>query len=140
MQIEGSYQKNEKAARFKFLNIESLINSIETWENNPDNFDSGLYAYLNRITLLSRDDMEDANLKGKVNLMTIHASKGLEFPIVFIAGAEEGIIPHARCIEEDPNNIEEEKQIRRPTLPDFNMHHKGTVIKTELKISTYDSA
>ena len=38
------------------------------------------------------------------------------------------------------NNIEEEKQIRRPTLPDFNMHHKGTVIKTELKINTYDSA
>lgn len=105
------YQKNEKAARFKFLNIESLINSIETWENNPDNFDSGLYAYLNRITLLSRDDMEDANLKGKVNLMTIHASKGLEFPIVFIAGAEEGIIPHARCIEEDPNNIEEERRL-----------------------------
>lgn len=38
------------------------------------------------------------------------------------------------------NNVEEEKQIRRPTLPYFNMHHKGTVIKTELKINTYDSA
>ena len=50
------YQKNEKAARFKFLNIESLINSIETWENNPDNFDSGLYAYLNRITLLAAEN------------------------------------------------------------------------------------
>ena len=105
------YQKNEKAARFKFLNIESLINSIESWENNPDNFDSGLYAYLNRITLLSRGDMEDEGIKGKVNLMTIHASKGLEFPIVFIAGAEDGIIPHARCIEEDPNNIEEERRL-----------------------------
>ena len=105
------YQKSEKAARFKFLNIESLINSIESWENNPDNFDSGLYAYLNRITLLSRDDMEDNNLKGKVNLMTIHASKGLEFPVVFIAGAEDGIIPHARCIEEDPANVEEERRL-----------------------------
>ena len=105
------YQKNEKAARFKFLNIESLINSIESWENNPDNYDSGLYAYLNRITLLSRGDMEDEGIKGKVNLMTIHASKGLEFPIVFIAGAEDGIIPHARCIEEDPNNIEEERRL-----------------------------
>ncbi len=52
------YQKNEKAARYKFLNIDSLINSIETWENNPDNFDTSLYAYLNRITLISRDDMD----------------------------------------------------------------------------------
>ena len=103
--------KSEKAARYKFLNIESLINSVEVWENNPDNFDSGLFAYLNRITLLSRDDMEDDALKGKVNLMTIHASKGLEFPIVFIVGCEDGIIPHARSLEEGDGNIEEERRL-----------------------------
>lgn len=107
----SEYQKNEKAARFKFMNIESLINSIEMWENNPDNFDTGLYAYLNRITLLSRDDMDDEDGKGKINMMTIHASKGLEFPVVFIAGAEEGIIPHARSIEEGEGNIEEERRL-----------------------------
>ncbi len=107
----SEYQKSEKAARFKFLNIESLINSIEMWENNPDNFDTGLYAYLNRITLLSRDDMEDENLKGKVNLMTIHASKGLEFPVVFIAGCEDGIIPHARSLEDSDGGIEEERRL-----------------------------
>jgi len=105
------YQKNEKAARFKFLNIEHLITSIDTWENNPDNFDTGLYAYLNRITLISRDDMEDDSLKGKVSLMTIHASKGLEFPVVFIAGAEEGLIPHARSVEEGDGNVEEERRL-----------------------------
>lgn len=71
--------KSEKAARFKFLNIESLINSIEMWENNPETSDPTLYNYLNRITLLSRDDMDDDDDKGKVNLMTIHASKGLNF-------------------------------------------------------------
>ena len=109
--LVSEYQRSEKAARFKMMNIESLINSIESWEKNPDNFDTGIYAYLNRITLLSRDDMDDDNLKGKVNLMTIHASKGLEFPVVFIAGCEEGIIPHARCLEEDPNNIEEERRL-----------------------------
>ncbi len=107
----SEYQKNEKAARFKFLNIESLIQSIESWENNPDNLDPNLFNYLNRVTLLSRDDMEDDSLKGKVNLMTIHASKGLEFPVVFIAGAEEGIIPHARSIEESEDNIEEERRL-----------------------------
>ncbi|MBO4438419.1 MAG: UvrD-helicase domain-containing protein [Spirochaetaceae bacterium] len=107
----SEYQKNEKAARYKFLNIESLINSVEVWENNPDNFDTGLFAYLNRITLLSRDDMDDDSDKGKVNLMTIHASKGLEFPVVFIIGCEDGIIPHARSLEEGDGNIEEERRL-----------------------------
>lgn len=104
--------KSEKAARFKYLNIDSLINSIAQWETNPDNFGkTSLYDYLNRITLLSRDDMDDEGDKGKVNLMTIHASKGLEFPVVFIAGAEEGLIPHARAIEEDEKNVEEERRL-----------------------------
>jgi DNA helicase-2/ATP-dependent DNA helicase PcrA len=43
--------------------------------------------------------------------MTIHASKGLEFPVVFIAGAEDGIIPHARSLEEGDGNIEEERRL-----------------------------
>ncbi|WP_191013745.1 ATP-dependent helicase [Treponema zioleckii] len=104
--------KSEKAARFKLLNIDSLINSMETWETNPDNSDPGLFAYLNRITLLSRDDMDDENDKGKVNLMTIHASKGLEFPVVFIAGAEEGLIPHGRAVDEGGDAaVEEERRL-----------------------------
>ncbi|QTQ12103.1 UvrD-helicase domain-containing protein [Treponema parvum] len=104
------YSKNEKAARFKLLNIESFIDSMEIWENDADNYDGNLYTYLNRITLLSRDDLEDED-QGKVNLMTIHASKGLEFPVVFIAGAEEGLIPHARSVEENGGSVEEERRL-----------------------------
>ena len=107
----GENQKSEKAARFKFLNIETLIQSMDSWENNPDNTEANLFTYLNRVTLLSRDDMEEDGHKGKVNLMTIHASKGLEFPVVFIAGAEEGIMPHARSIEENEDNVEEERRL-----------------------------
>ena len=105
------YSKNEKAVRFKLMNIESLLNSMETWENDPDNFNPSLFTYLNRITLLSRDDGNDENDKGKVNLMTIHASKGLEFPVVFIAGAEEGLIPHARSVDDNGGNVEEERRL-----------------------------
>lgn len=105
------YSKNEKAVRFKLMNIESLLNSIEIWETNPDNQNPNLYNYLNRITLLSRGDNEDENDKGKVNLMTIHASKGLEFPVVFIAGVEEGLIPHARSVAENDGNVEEERRL-----------------------------
>jgi DNA helicase-2/ATP-dependent DNA helicase PcrA len=104
-------QKNDKAARFKFMNIESLLNSIDVWENNPDNGDPSLFNYLNRITLLSRDDLEDDSLSGKVNLMTIHAAKGLEFPVVFIAGAEEGLLPHSRSMEDSEDAVEEERRL-----------------------------
>jgi DNA helicase-2/ATP-dependent DNA helicase PcrA len=108
--LVAEYSKNEKAARWKFGNIGSLIQSIEVWERDPDNLDPTLYPYLNRISLLSRDDGDDGD-KGKVNLMTIHAAKGLEFPVVFIAGAEDGIIPHARSLEDDAGGIEEERRL-----------------------------
>ena len=108
----GENPKSEKSARFKFMNIESLIKSMEQWENNPNYEDTSLYAYLNRITLLSRDDMDDEQDKGKVNLMTVHASKGLEFQVVFIAGAEEGLMPHAHAVEEGGDAaVEEERRL-----------------------------
>ncbi|MGN0729075.1 ATP-dependent helicase [Treponema sp.] len=104
--------KSEKAARFKYMNIESLIKSMEQWENNPNYEDTSLYAYLNRITLISRDNMDDEQDKGKVNLMTIHASKGLEFPVVFIAGAEEGLMPHSHALEDGGDAaVEEERRL-----------------------------
>jgi DNA helicase-2/ATP-dependent DNA helicase PcrA len=93
------------------MNIEGLISSVDHWEKDPDNLDPSLFSWLNRITLLSRDDQEADNLAGKVNLMTIHAAKGREFPGVFIAGAEEGLIPHARSIEESEGAVEEERRL-----------------------------
>jgi len=105
--------KDEKKARWKFSNIEYFTRMIENWESDPDNLDAGLYPWLNRISLITRDDGEDDN-KGKVNLMTIHAAKGLEFPAVFIAGAEEGLIPHEKSIgeeEDDAGSIEEERRL-----------------------------
>lgn len=106
----SEYQKNEKAARFKFLNIERLIQSLDEWENNPDNFTPNLFSYLNRITLLNRDDGEEED-KGEVQILTIHAAKGLEFPVVFIAGVEKDIIPHARSVEENGGDVEEERRL-----------------------------
>ncbi|MDR2313812.1 MAG: UvrD-helicase domain-containing protein [Spirochaetaceae bacterium] len=110
------YSKNEKIARWKFANIEYFIRAIETWEKNPDTLDRGLYAWLNRVSLItSSDGQDDAGDQGKVSLMTIHSAKGLEFPVVFIAGAEEGIIPHTRSLEEEPEDgqspLEEERRL-----------------------------
>jgi DNA helicase-2/ATP-dependent DNA helicase PcrA len=118
--LVNEYSKDEKKARWKFSNMEYLIEMIEDWEKNPDNLDTGLYAYLNRVSLLTRTDGDDEagsnRNAGKVNLMTIHAAKGLEFPVVFIAGAEEGIIPHERSIAGDDigdigEGVEEERRL-----------------------------
>ncbi len=103
--------KNDKAAKWKFMNVEGLIDSIDRFEKDPDNLDPGLYSYLNRVSLVSRDDLEDAEDGGKINLMTVHAAKGLEFEVVFIAGCEDGIIPHARSLEDGGGNIEEERRL-----------------------------
>ncbi len=108
--LVNEYQKNEKVAKWKFKNIQIFIDLFERWETDPDNLDPSLYTYLNRITLITRDDIDD-NEEGKVSLMTIHAAKGLEFKVVFLAGVEDSIIPHARSIEEDEGNIEEERRL-----------------------------
>ncbi len=109
--LVAEHQKNDKLAKWKFRNIEYFTQSLEQWEKNPDNVDPNLFAFLNRITLQSRDDLDDEDDRGKVNLMTIHAAKGLEFDIVFVIGVEENLIPHARAIEESEENIEEERRL-----------------------------
>lgn len=106
--LEKEFQKNEKLGKFKAHNIEAFLQSIERWELNPYNEKTSIYDYLNRITLLTRDDEEEG---GEVALMTIHSAKGLEFPVVFIAGVEEGLLPHERSIEEGKENIEEERRL-----------------------------
>ena len=54
------------------------------------------------------DQSSDA---AKVTLMTLHAAKGLEFPVVFMAGMEDGLFPSERALEEGPRNLEEERRL-----------------------------
>jgi len=111
------HSSDEKKAKWKFANIEYFIRMIENWERDPDTTNPGLYPWLNRISLITKDDGETDTL-GKVSLMTIHSAKGLEFPVVFIAGAEEGLIPHEKSINPDDGDgdneagsIEEERRL-----------------------------
>ena len=85
---------------------------IAKWEEyqKEEGRSASVFDYLNRITLITRDDDQD-DTDGKVNIMTIHAAKGLEFQLVFLAGVEAHLIPHARAVEEDPANLEEERRL-----------------------------
>jgi len=64
---------------------------------------------LEEITLLSDGDEVETG-KNLVNLMTLHCAKGLEFPVVFIVGCEEGIFPHSKSFL-DPSRMEEERRL-----------------------------
>jgi ATP-dependent DNA helicase UvrD/PcrA len=108
----GEHQKNERTARWKYSNICRFVEMIAKWEEKQrdEGRSASVYDYLNRITLITRDD-DQSDDEGKVNIMTIHAAKGLEFSLVFLAGVEAHLIPHARSVEENPANIEEERRL-----------------------------
>jgi DNA helicase-2/ATP-dependent DNA helicase PcrA len=108
---ENKDAKDKDVVKWKFGNVESLIGSIADFEEDPDLVHPSLYDYLSRVSLASRDDLDDKDTGGKVNLMTIHSAKGLEFPVVFVAAVEKDIIPHARSMEEAEANVEEERRL-----------------------------
>lgn len=94
--LDGTPQAEDREA-----NIGSLLSDAQTFTALPD--------FLEEVALMSSADNDSDGQK--VTLMTLHAAKGLEFPVVFIIGMEEGIIPHARVFESSPAELEEERRL-----------------------------
>lgn len=102
-------KEDEKAEKDndRVENIYQLISSANDFEVNSD--DVSLEAYLNYISLIS--DADSINEENKrVKLMTVHTSKGLEFPVVFVAGVAEGLFPHANSVS-STSELEEERRL-----------------------------
>ena len=70
---------------------------------------ASLQGFLEEVALMSSVDQADD--QSKVTLMTLHAAKGLEFPVVFMVGMEDGLFPSERALEEGPRNLEEERRL-----------------------------
>jgi len=88
-------------------NVEELVNAAREYDiSNPE---GSLQGFLQEISLISDIDKWDEESES-VTLMTLHAAKGLEFPIVFIAGLEEGLLPHSQSKDSDCD-IEEERRL-----------------------------
>jgi DNA helicase II / ATP-dependent DNA helicase PcrA len=89
-------------------NIQALYNAVlEFQEENEDN--ATLQGYLEKTSLSSDlDNLKEGD--AAVSLMTLHASKGLEFPIVFLVGLEQGLFPNYRSMQ-DPASLEEERRL-----------------------------
>jgi len=87
-------------------NLEELINSArEYYEQNPQ---ATLGDYLDSLTLMS--DLDKYESQKGVTLMTLHSAKGLEYKVVFLAGMEEGILPHSQSLEQN-DDLEEERRL-----------------------------
>ncbi len=98
-----SENSDESAARLE--NLEELVNAAVDYDKQDA---EGLRDFIDHAALSSDTDKFDRN--AAVTMMTVHAAKGLEFPIVFLVGLEDGIFPHSRSIN-DPIELEEERRL-----------------------------
>ncbi len=102
-------EKGEKAETRR-ENLEELINATREFEEAEIDGDlSPLDAFLSHAALESGESQAEDH-DAAVQMMTLHSAKGLEFPLVFIAGTEENLFPHIRSIE-DPEKLEEERRL-----------------------------
>ena len=100
----------------RYENVQELLNSIKEFTETPMNEEDGevgdksLGGYLQQIVLLTDADQGDDKNQDVVKLMTIHAAKGLEFPVVFVGGLEETLFPNAMAIN-SREELEEERRL-----------------------------
>jgi DNA helicase-2/ATP-dependent DNA helicase PcrA len=98
----------------RYENVQELLNSIKEYTETPTEdgelVEKNLGSYLQQITLLTDADKDGEENQDVVKLMTIHASKGLEFPCVFLVGMEENIFPSSMSMY-DRDDLEEERRL-----------------------------
>ncbi|WP_028450041.1 UvrD-helicase domain-containing protein [Chitinibacter tainanensis] len=101
-----SHYRNEKDAEERVSNLEELINAAASFEPEEENV---LIAFLAHASLEAGDHQANA-YEEALQLMTVHAAKGLEFKAVFLSGLEEGLFPHDNSAN-DPQGLEEERRL-----------------------------
>ena len=110
-EIQRLYDDPEESA-MRIGSLESVFNAIAQYEfSTPD---PSLDGFLTSVTLTGREfgSSKDKNQGlNAVSLMTYHSAKGLEFPIVYMIGMEEGVLPHRRSISEELDSVDEERRL-----------------------------
>ena len=103
--------RNDKGERgeTKLENLMELVSAAKSFEPDPAGEMSPLDEFLSHAALEAGEGQAEA-WQDCVQLMTMHSAKGLEFPLVFLCGMEDGLFPHQRSIA-DPNGLEEERRL-----------------------------
>jgi DNA helicase-2/ATP-dependent DNA helicase PcrA len=105
--IDELKSQGTQEANNRLENIYELYNAVLQFQEDTE--DKSLEGFLSNASLASDlDNLEEG--QQKVSLMTLHSAKGLEFPVVFLVGLEQGLLPHGRCID-DPIALEEERRL-----------------------------
>ena len=95
-------------AESRLGNLLELVSAARDYElRDPD---ASLSGFVDRLSLLSEADEEQGATDARIWLMTLHAAKGLEYPLVIITGMEDGLFPHARSSDDD-HDLEEERRL-----------------------------
>ena len=105
--LEAFYKKEGGDEQSELANIDQLITSAAEFDREHDG--GTLDEYLSMVSLVSDADHMKGN-GGAITMMTLHAAKGLEFPVVAMIGLEEGCLPHARA-RESMTELEEERRL-----------------------------
>lgn len=105
--IDDLNAQDTDEARDRIGNVQELYNAALQYEEDSE--DTSLIGFLANTTLASDlDNLNDG--KSAISLMTLHSSKGLEFPVVFLVGMEQGLFPNFRSLD-DPASLEEERRL-----------------------------
>jgi DNA helicase-2/ATP-dependent DNA helicase PcrA len=106
--LQDLRDENTEEANERTENLMELVSAARDYESHDA--EASLGGFVDRLSLLSEVDEESGSKNARVWLMSMHAAKGLEFPVVFIAGMEDGLFPHSRS-SEDEAELEEERRL-----------------------------
>ena len=106
--LENLREQRTEEAEGRLANLMELVSAARDYEmRDPE---PSLSGFVDRLSLLSETDEEQGARDARIWLMTLHAAKGLEFPVVFMVGMEEGLFPHVRS-QDDEDELEEERRL-----------------------------
>lgn len=94
-------------SRTRLENLDEFVSGTKEFDRDAE--EKGLRSFLENIALVTDLDKYDTE-SDQISLMTLHSAKGLEFPVVFLTGLEEGVFPHSRSLLE-PDELEEERRL-----------------------------
>ena len=110
---QSAFNQESEEELNRWANVLELRSDLVRFNDLPPA--TALRTYLEQVALISDvDALNDEDKDNTVTLITLHSAKGLEYPIVFVTGVEEGLLPISRAIEaehDDPNQVEEERRL-----------------------------